>query len=122
MLQKLTEMEAQCLERAARCRARAEEASAPSDKQDYLEIAERWETLAKSYSLTERLKDFISSRPTHPTETEYTPSHMLCPTCMGLMRLVVIEPSQSAPGDDEITYQCGNCNHEEKRIRKTDEA
>jgi hypothetical protein len=89
MLEKLTEMEAQCLERAARCRARAEEASAPRDKQDYLEMAERWQTLAKSYSLTQRLKDFTSSRPTR------------------LMRLVVIEPSQSAPGDDEITYQCG---------------
>ena len=57
-----------------------------------------------------------------PIETNYTPSHMICMKCGRLMRLIVIKPSLSVPGANEITYQCGTCNHEEKRIRKIDKA
>jgi hypothetical protein len=57
-----------------------------------------------------------------PIETNYTPSHMLCPKCGKLMRLVAIEPSPSAPSTDAITYQCAFCNHEENRIRRADDA
>jgi hypothetical protein len=62
MLQKLTEKQAECLEAAARCRARAEAASDLIDKRDFLEMAHHWETLAQSYGFSERLKDFIASR------------------------------------------------------------
>jgi hypothetical protein len=61
MLQKLTEKQAECLEAAARCRARADAASDPEAKRDFLEMAEHWEMLAKSYGFTERLMDFIAS-------------------------------------------------------------
>jgi hypothetical protein len=66
MLHKLTEKQAVCLEVAARCRARAQNASDPTNKQDYLDMAERWEMLAKSYGLTERLKDYIASQKRGP--------------------------------------------------------
>jgi hypothetical protein len=62
MLQKLTEKQAECLEAAARCRARAEATSDPIAKQDFLEMAHHWEVLARSYSFNEQLKDFIASR------------------------------------------------------------
>jgi hypothetical protein len=62
MLQKLTEKQAQCLDRAARCRARADAASDPEAKQDFLEMAHNWEVLARSYGFNERLKDFITNR------------------------------------------------------------
>jgi hypothetical protein len=55
-----------------------------------------------------------------PNEKEFTPSHMLCVKCGKLMRLVAIEPSEAVLGADEITYRCGFCDHEEKRIRKPD--
>jgi hypothetical protein len=55
MLKKLTEKQAQCLEAVARCRARADATSDPWAKQDYLEMAERWEMLAKSYGYSESL-------------------------------------------------------------------
>jgi DNA-directed RNA polymerase subunit M/transcription elongation factor TFIIS len=55
-----------------------------------------------------------------PVETDYTPSHMLCPKCGALMRLVAIESSESVLSADDITYQCGTCNHQEKRVRKID--
>jgi len=57
-----------------------------------------------------------------PVETNYTPSHVLCPKCGELMRLVAIEPALSVPGADEIVYQCGACNHEQKRIQQADGA
>jgi predicted RNA-binding Zn-ribbon protein involved in translation (DUF1610 family) len=57
-----------------------------------------------------------------PIEPNYTPSHVACPKCGKLMRLIAIEPSRSVPGADEVTYQCGSCGHEEKRVRKTDKA
>jgi lysyl-tRNA synthetase class I len=57
-----------------------------------------------------------------PIETNYAPSHMVCAKCGKLMRLVGIEPSVSVLGADEITYHCAFCDHEEKRIHKTDKA
>jgi hypothetical protein len=62
MLQKLTEKQAECLEAATRCRARAEAASDPNAKQDFLELARHWELLARSYGFTEQLMHFIASR------------------------------------------------------------
>lgn len=57
-----------------------------------------------------------------PIKTDYTPSLLLCPKCGHLIRLVKIEPSVSVLGGDDITYQCGFCNHEERRIRTADKA
>jgi hypothetical protein len=62
MLQKLSEKQAECLEAAAWCRARANAASDPMAKLDFLEMAHHWELLAQSYGFNERLTDFIASR------------------------------------------------------------
>jgi DNA-directed RNA polymerase subunit RPC12/RpoP len=53
-----------------------------------------------------------------PDETRY--ADVRCPKCGTLMRLVAIEPAWSVLGADEITYQCGACNQEQKRIRQAD--
>jgi C4-type Zn-finger protein len=56
-----------------------------------------------------------------PTEErQHAPTHLACPKCVKLMRLVAIEPSLSLQGYDEITYHCGNCNYKEKHVRKAD--
>jgi hypothetical protein len=66
MLQKLSEKQAECLEAAARCRARADAASDPTAKRYFLEAARHWEVLARSYraneSLNESLKDFFAQK------------------------------------------------------------
>jgi hypothetical protein len=63
MPQKLTEKQAECLEAAARCRARADAASDRTAKRYFLAAAEHWEILARTYrsneSLNESLKDFF---------------------------------------------------------------
>jgi hypothetical protein len=62
MLRQLTEKQRECLEHAALCRERAENASNPTDKKDLLQMAEGWELLARSYGYSESLNDFIASR------------------------------------------------------------
>jgi hypothetical protein len=71
MLKKLTEKQAECLEAAARCRARADATSVPRAKQYYLKMAERWEMLAKSYGYSESLSDFIASRKPLPQNYDW---------------------------------------------------
>ena len=54
-----------------------------------------------------------------PTEERYhAATHLPCPKCGKLMRLVAIEPSLSVEGSDEVTYHCGACNHKEMLVRK----
>jgi hypothetical protein len=56
MLQRLTAKHRSiCLEQAARCRADAEAAANPTVKQDFLQMAERWESLARSYEFDRRV-------------------------------------------------------------------
>jgi hypothetical protein len=64
MLKKLTAKQSECYEHAALCRARAEAVSNPIDKNDFLQMAESWELLARSYGYYESLSDFIASRNT----------------------------------------------------------
>jgi hypothetical protein len=64
MLQKLTAKQADCLEHALRCRERAGAAADPQDKAEWLQMADGWDLLAKSYGLGDRLADFLrSSKP-----------------------------------------------------------
>jgi hypothetical protein len=62
MLHRLTAKQSECLEHAALCRARAEAASDTIDKEGFLQMAEGWEILARSYGYSERLSDFIASQ------------------------------------------------------------
>jgi hypothetical protein len=62
MLAKLSPKQAECLLSAVRCRESAECAANSIDKAEYIEMAERWEFLARSYGYTARLEDFIESR------------------------------------------------------------
>lgn len=58
MLRKLSNEIAECYRHAEDCRRKANEATAPDAKEDYLEGERRWLFLAHSYEFTERLTDF----------------------------------------------------------------
>jgi hypothetical protein len=62
----LTPKQAECLQSALRCREKSERAQNPFDRAEYLEMAERWEKLARSYGLSAQLQDFIANVRSRP--------------------------------------------------------
>jgi hypothetical protein len=58
MLENLSEQIRNCYEHAEFCARKATEQSDPLLKRDYLELEQRWLTLARSYDLSERASDF----------------------------------------------------------------
>jgi hypothetical protein len=61
MLQKLDHRIGDCLEQAAACRQRAEQATDAALKSDLLEMEVRWTKLARSYELVESMERFLLS-------------------------------------------------------------
>jgi hypothetical protein len=61
MLQKLGQHIGDCLEQAAVCRQRAEQATDSALKSDLLEMEVRWTKLARSYELVESMERFLLS-------------------------------------------------------------
>jgi chromosome segregation ATPase len=61
MLQSLSEEIRECLRRAEECRRLAKTALSTSAIQDYVDMAQRWLALARSYEFTERLSRFTES-------------------------------------------------------------
>ena len=57
MLQKLSVDISECQMRAAQCRLRAEQAVEPNIKQAYLDMEQRWLSMARPYESAERLSD-----------------------------------------------------------------
>jgi hypothetical protein len=55
MLVKLSQRVADCLQRAAECRKRAESASDPDFRRSFLAIERRWIALANSFDFEDRL-------------------------------------------------------------------
>jgi len=60
MVQKLSPRQAECLESAARCVARAEVTTDPIRKKEYLELAEGWLFLARNHALNDKIKDSLA--------------------------------------------------------------
>jgi len=58
MLQNLSEEIRECLRRAEECKQKSKIAVSPSAIQDYLEMEQRWLTLARGYEFSERLSRF----------------------------------------------------------------
>jgi hypothetical protein len=58
MLQKLSKDICECYQRAEQCRRAAETAHSPSAQDDFLNMEQRWLSLAHSYEFAERLSDF----------------------------------------------------------------
>ena len=58
MLQKLTKEIAECYEHARKCSECAERAVDPETKNDFLDQARRWLSMAHSYEFTESLSRF----------------------------------------------------------------
>jgi hypothetical protein len=69
MLRKLSQEIADCYRYAADCRRKADAASVPTEKQEFLDMERRWVFLARSYEFTERLTEF----------TRYSESRTLTP-------------------------------------------
>jgi len=63
MLQNLSEEIQDCLRRAEECRRLAKTALSASAIQGYLDMEQRWLSLAHSYDFTERLSRFTKTRP-----------------------------------------------------------
>jgi hypothetical protein len=61
MLANLSPKQVECLTSAVRCRELAERAQTSLERNEYVEMAERWERLARSYGYSARLDDFIAS-------------------------------------------------------------
>ena len=62
MLQNLSEEIRDCLHRAEECRRLSKIAVSASAIQDYLNMEQRWLSLARSYEFSERLSTFTKSR------------------------------------------------------------
>jgi hypothetical protein len=58
MLQNLSREIRECHQRAVECRRLAEAAKTEAGKADFVDMEQRWLTLARSYEFTERLSSF----------------------------------------------------------------
>jgi hypothetical protein len=60
MLQKLSSEILECYDHADECRQRAKEAFTDGSRQDFLDMEQRWLSLAHSYEFAERLSNFVA--------------------------------------------------------------
>ena len=60
VLQNLSEEIRECLQRAEECRLLSKTAPSPAAIKGYLDMEQRWLTLARSYEFAERLSRFIA--------------------------------------------------------------
>lgn len=112
MLLKLAEKVADCHRRARDARQRADAATDPVLKQDYLNLERRWMMLAESYQFTERVSDFQHEvrkriavfRP--PTPPDPALPRVMCPGCGKRMKLTQIEPAMEPNRADTNTFRC----------------
>jgi hypothetical protein len=58
MLQRLSKDMRECYHSAERCKCLAKTALTSAAQQDYLDMEQRWLSLARSYEFTERLSNF----------------------------------------------------------------
>ena len=63
MLANLSEQIRDCLERAEECARKAETITDPGLRDDFLHLAERWRSLARSMEFAERLGSFTKNSP-----------------------------------------------------------
>jgi hypothetical protein len=59
MLQKLSEEIQECCRHADECRQRAEKASTEKGRQEFLDMEQRWLSLARSYAFAEQLSNYV---------------------------------------------------------------
>ena len=59
MLQKLSEEIQECYSHADQCRQRAEKAFAEKARQEFLDMEQRWLSLARSYAFAEQLSNYV---------------------------------------------------------------
>jgi len=65
MLLKLTGEIAECYRHATEARERAKTAGNAETKQDFLDMEQRWLSLARSYEFSERLSNFTAEAKRH---------------------------------------------------------
>ena len=75
MLQKLSQQIAECYERAANCKRRAEQTTDTARKTELLDFERTWTHLAGSYEFVESLETFLLNARHHPTrEPQHDPT------------------------------------------------
>jgi len=103
-------------QRASECRAKAEEAFNEAAKQEYLDIEQRWLTLARSYELSERIADRTNDVARRlraigsPEQQHPAIPRVRCPECGQRMRLAYIEPcadERRSADTSMFTCTCG---------------
>jgi hypothetical protein len=117
MLQKLAHHIAQCFDRAADCKRRAERTTDSAMKTEFVDLETSWTHLALSYEFVESLERFLLSARNHPNrEAHHEPtgpdqsrSCPTCPGCGGTMRLFGIEAHPTVDRTDLRTYVCSHC-------------
>jgi hypothetical protein len=62
MLESLSEQIRECYEHAEECARKAAAQSDPGLKQDFLDMEQRWLSLARSFEFSRRLGDFSAER------------------------------------------------------------
>ena len=100
MLDKLSEEIRECLRHAEECRRRAKTALYTSAIQDYLEMEQRWLSLARSYEFAERLSTFVEPFQREEREDKETPSP-------GAARLVPDEHARLVEADQRFQAALG---------------
>jgi hypothetical protein len=75
MLQKLSQQIAECYERAADCKRRAEKTIDTARNTELLDFERTWTHLARSYEFVESLETFLLNARNHPTrEPQHDPT------------------------------------------------
>jgi len=124
MLRKIPEHILECLGRAAEARGRADDATDPILKSDYLEMELRWMRLAESYRFVEQANQFLDDAEHHrfprPSVLKFDNSHStvtVCEKCGGEAPLIDCAPCTLSRGVRDIwTFKCEVCREDLKRI------
>ncbi len=112
MLQKLSEVVADCYRGAREARERAEGAADQAEELDYLAMERRWLLLAQSYELVERLSDFRSDayrRVAALFSQQSDPTVPPCPSCGKAMQRMRINPPGAPARFAQIRFECETC-------------
>jgi hypothetical protein len=104
MLSRQSERIRRCLELAEQANIKADHATDPVAKADFLKIRDRWLKLAHGFETVDRLDHYLATLPEEPH----------CGACNVRMRLVRVE--QLNKGRVGKRYRCITCNAETTQV------